>query len=221
MSENKFLHEEVYRGADSLAKLKAPLIVVCGAGALGSNLIDNLTRQGCGNIRVIDRDRVETHNINTQIWAEADVGALKTAALKNRVFRAVGVEIDAVNRDLAAGNVKNTLKGANLVVDCFDNRAARLLVQTACRQDGLPLIHGGLSGDGYGECVHDDCYRVPKDQTEGDACDYPMARNVIMLTVMILSEEILDFFLAKKPRHKSWSITLRDLKVSEMRLSLT
>ena len=220
MSENKFLHEEVYRGADSLAKLKTPLIVVCGAGALGSNLVDNLTRQGCGNIRVIDRDRVETHNINTQIWAEADVGALKTAALKNRVFRAVGVEIDAVNRDLAAGNVKNTFKGANLVVDCFDNRAARLLVQNACRESNIPCLHVGLF-EGYGEVVFDNFYRIPKDQTEGDVCDYPLARNIAMLTMIVATEEILDFFLAKMPRGKSWSITLGDLKIQELKLPRT
>ena len=31
----KFLHEEIYRGAEALAKLAEPQIVVCAPGALG------------------------------------------------------------------------------------------------------------------------------------------------------------------------------------------
>ena len=33
----KFLHEEQYRGADQLAKLAEPQLVLCGAGALGAH----------------------------------------------------------------------------------------------------------------------------------------------------------------------------------------
>ena len=46
MMVNKFLHEEIYRGAESVAKLAEPRVTVCGAGALGSQLADNLARQG-------------------------------------------------------------------------------------------------------------------------------------------------------------------------------
>ena len=38
----KFLHEEIYRGAETLAKLAEPRVAICGAGALGSHLADNL-----------------------------------------------------------------------------------------------------------------------------------------------------------------------------------
>ena len=43
---SKYLHEEIYRGAESVAKLAKPLVTICGAGALGSHLADNLARQG-------------------------------------------------------------------------------------------------------------------------------------------------------------------------------
>ena len=93
---SKFLHEEVYRGAESVAELAKPLITVCGAGALGSNLVDNLARQGFRNLRVIDRDRVEEHNISTQIYGATDIGAWKAEVLRNQLFRTVEIEIDAV-----------------------------------------------------------------------------------------------------------------------------
>ena len=54
----KLLHEEMYRGSAELAKLSALQLVLCGAGALGSNLADNLTRQGFAKLRAIDHDRI-------------------------------------------------------------------------------------------------------------------------------------------------------------------
>lgn len=211
MANSKFHHEEIYRGKDLAARLNVP-ITVCGAGAIGSNLIDNLTRQGFSKLSVIDMDRVEVHNLNTQIYAEADVGALKVDALKNRVFRNIGVEIDAVNKELTASNVKQLLKKASILVDCFDNNKARQLVQDFAREKKTPCLHVGLNGD-YAEVIWDVKYRVPKDQTEGDICDYPLARNIAMLAVIVATEELLSFQLSQPPRFQDWSITLKDLAI--------
>ena len=219
MAENKFHHEEIYRGKDYPKKLTG-LVTVCGAGALGSNLIDSLTRQGFSNLRVIDMDRVETHNIGTQVWSIRDIGSMKTAALKTKVFQNTEHEVDAVDKELTAANAKKFLKDSALVVDCFDNTKARQILQDYCRAAKLTCIHMGLQG-GYGEVIYDEFYKVPKDPIGGDICDYPLARNIILLTVIVGAEEILDHFLAEKPRHKNWSITLKDLSIRELRLSLT
>src|SRR5207248_8042971 len=87
---SKFHHEQMYRGADSLAKLAATRLTLCGAGALGSHLADNLVRQGFGPLRIIDRDRVEEHNVSTQLYGESEAGAWKVEALRHRLFRATG-----------------------------------------------------------------------------------------------------------------------------------
>ena len=39
-----FHHEILYRGEEALARLAAVRLAVCGAGAVGSNLVDNLVR---------------------------------------------------------------------------------------------------------------------------------------------------------------------------------
>jgi nucleoside-diphosphate-sugar epimerase len=114
---SKFVHEEIYRGADALAKLTAPLVTICGAGALGSHLADNLARQGFSRLRVIDRDRVEQHNVGTQLYAVADVGARKVDVLRHRLFRAVEVEVDAVAKEMSERTARSLLKGSDLVVD--------------------------------------------------------------------------------------------------------
>jgi molybdopterin/thiamine biosynthesis adenylyltransferase len=211
MANSKFHHEEIYRGKDLIAKLGTFNITICGVGALGSNLTDNLVRQGFSKLRVIDKDRVEIQNLNTQVYGEKDVGALKVAALKNKVFRDVGVEVDDCNKELTGSNVKSLLKGSGLVIDAFDNSASRKLIQDEIRARKLPCLHVGLYED-YGEVIWDENYKVPKD-VEGDVCDYPLARNIIMLSVAVASEEILDFCLNKSPRKASWSITLKDLAV--------
>src|SRR5687768_2387702 len=61
-------HETLYRGTDVIARLAAVRVTLCGAGALGSHLTDNLVRQGVRSLRVIDHDTVESHNVGTQLY---------------------------------------------------------------------------------------------------------------------------------------------------------
>src|SRR5438045_3351776 len=100
----KFHHESIYRGADILARLAATRVTLCGAGALGSHLADNLVRQSIGSLRVIDRDRVEEQNVSTQLYGEAEIGVPKVEALRSRLFRAAGIEIDAIGKELTPRN---------------------------------------------------------------------------------------------------------------------
>jgi molybdopterin/thiamine biosynthesis adenylyltransferase len=205
----KFHHEQLYRGAESLAKLAAARLTLCGAGALGSHLADNLARQGFGPLKVIDRDRVEEHNVSTQLYGESDVGAWKVEVLRNRLFRAAGVEIEAINKELSERTARGLLKGSGLVVDTFDNSASRRLVQTECRALQLPCLHVGLFAD-YAEVVWDEVYRVPGD-VAGDVCDYPLARNLVLLAVAVASETLVRFVLdGTRP---NWSATLGDFAI--------
>jgi len=121
MSNKLFLHEEMYRGKDLVDKLSKFQIAICGAGTIGSNLIDTLARQGFQHMMLIDMDRVEEHNINTQIYGKSDVGALKVAAAQNRLYRDIGVAIEVSNKELTSKNIQKLLKGHDLVVDAFDN----------------------------------------------------------------------------------------------------
>jgi molybdopterin/thiamine biosynthesis adenylyltransferase len=205
----KFHHEQIYRGPDALARLAATRVALCGAGALGSHLADNLVRQGFGPLRVIDRDRVEEHNVGTQLYGESEVGAWKVEALRNRLFRAAGVEVDAVNKELTERNAHSLLKDAGVVIDALDNSASRRLVQEACRSLSLPCLHVGLFAD-YAEVIWDESYRVPEDMA-GDVCDYPLARNLVLLAVAVASEALVRFVLDGERGH--WSLTLRDLTV--------
>jgi molybdopterin-synthase adenylyltransferase len=202
-------HESLYRGPDALARLAAVRLTVCGAGALGSHLADNLARQGARSIRVIDRDKVESHNVGTQLYGDSDVGARKAEVLKNRLFRSCGVEIDAVAKELTDRTADKLLAGSGLVLDTFDNSASRRLVQETCRRLGLPCLHVGLNAD-YAEVLWDDGYRVPND-AGADVCDYPLARNLVLLAVAVASEVVVRFVVEEK--RENWTVTLKDFAV--------
>src|SRR5881227_3281935 len=186
---DKFHHETIYRGTAQVAQLADRHLTICGAGALGSQLADNLARQGFRRLRVIDRDRVEEHNVGTQLYGQSEVGAWKVEALRQRLFRATGIEIDAIRKELTDRNASSLLREGDLIVDTFDNSASRRLVQQQCRARSLACLHVGLHAD-YGEVIWDEDYRVPQD-VAGDVCDYPLARNLVLLVVAVASEVVL------------------------------
>jgi molybdopterin/thiamine biosynthesis adenylyltransferase len=209
---DKFHHEAIYRGSEQIAKLATLPLTICGAGALGSHLAENLARQGFRQMRVIDRDRVEEHNVSTQVYGESDVGAWKVEVLRQRLFRATGIEIETLRKELGERTARALLQDGGLVIDAFDNSASRRLVQEHCRALQLPCLHIGLYAD-YGEVIWDERYRVPQD-VAGDVCDYPLARNLILLVVAVASETIVRFALGGE--QQDFSITLRDFAVRQM-----
>ena len=209
---SKFLHEEIYRGAESVAKLAEPFVTICGAGALGSHLADNLARQGFRQLRVIDRDRVEEHNVSTQLYGAADVGAWKVEVLRNRLFRTAEVEIDAVSKELSDRTARSLLKGSDIVIDTFDNSDSRRLVQEQCREKKTECLHIGLYAD-YCEAIWDEQYRVPND-VEGDVCEYPLARNLVLFAMALGSELLVRFVL--NGEKQGYSGTLSDFRFAEL-----
>lgn len=194
-----------------MRRLAAARLAVCGAGAVGSNLVDSLAHQGVRAIRVIDRDRVEARNAATQVYAADHAGAFKVEALREHVFRATGVEIEGVAKELAPANARKLLRDTDLVIDGFDNSASRRAVSGTCRAEGRPGLHVGLNAD-YGEAIWDERYRVPGDPPAGDVCDYPLARNLAQIVTGVAAEAALRFLLAGE--RQSFTVTLKDLRVN-------
>jgi molybdopterin/thiamine biosynthesis adenylyltransferase len=207
--EEPRLHEESYRGAELMQAIGEARLAICGAGAVGSNLAESLARQGFRKLRVIDHDRVDVRNLSTQVFSRADVGAQKVAALRNSIFRATGVEIDARAEEMTQLNMRNLLKDMDIIVDGFDNSVSRQLLFDHALATKAPCLHVGLSGD-YAEVIWNPEYRVPGSAGE-DRCDYPLARNLILLATSVAAEVLVDYLAGGSPA--SYTITLRDLTI--------
>jgi molybdopterin/thiamine biosynthesis adenylyltransferase len=207
-----FYHEQLYRSAGVMRRMDEQLVTVCGAGALGANIVEGLARSGFKRLRVIDRDRIEERNLSTQPYQRSDVGAFKAKILSNALYRAVGVMVEAHAVELDERNAPRLLEG--LVVDAFDNSAARRVVQEACARRDLACLHTGLA-DGYAEVIWNERYRVPSG-AQDDICDYPLARNLVMLTVAVACEVLTSYVATGK--RESFTLTLADFAILPLEL---
>jgi molybdopterin-synthase adenylyltransferase len=207
-----FFHEQLYRSNAVMAKLKDYPVTICGAGALGANIADNLARSGFDKLTVIDRDRIEERNLSTQPYYRSDVGAFKAKILANNLYRAIGTKIDGKTKELTAANTSQLLKDSQLIIDAFDNSIARQAVKDYAAQFNIPCVHAGLSAD-YAEVIWNDVYRVPSDVND-DICDYPLARNLVMLTVAVACEAVISFIAIAQQRN--FTLTLKDMTVQPL-----
>ena len=78
-----------------------------------------------------------------------------------------------------------------------------------CLNLNLPCLHVGLSSD-YAEVIWNENYRVPSDVND-DVCDYPLARNLVVLTVGVASETMMKFITTGK--RLSYTITFKDFSI--------
>jgi molybdopterin/thiamine biosynthesis adenylyltransferase len=209
-----FFHEQLYRSAETLKTFQTFPITICGAGALGANITENLARCGFGTLKVIDCDRIVEHNLSTQPYYRSDIGAYKAKILANSLYRAIATKIIPETKRLTDSNIQLLLKGSKLVIDAFDNSVSRQAVKDYCQTANLPCLHVGLASD-YAEVMWNAIYRVPTPVND-DVCDYPLARNLVLLTVAVATEAIITWITTQNAQN--YTLTLKDLSIQRVHL---
>lgn len=164
----------------------------------------NLPRSGFCQLRVVDRDRIEERNLSTQPYYRSDVGAFKAKILANNLYRALGVKIEAHSKELTSANSDRRLANSAAIVDTFDNSVGRQALKDYSTSADIPCVHVGLAAD-YSEIIWNQHYRVPSAAND-DVCDYPLARNLVMLTVAVAGEVIVRFVATKEQQNLTCTI---------------
>ena len=77
------------------AQLAFPILVI-GAGGIGSWATLALTKMGCTNLTVVDFDRVEEHNLPSQLYIPQQISYPKVNALQVLLTQLTGVNIHPV-----------------------------------------------------------------------------------------------------------------------------
>lgn len=212
-----FDHERAYR-KELFDRMENFKITLCGAGAIGSNLGYHLAKQGYKKIKVIDKDRVELHNVPTQLWSTRDVGVVKVKALQNIIHRDVGLLLEAIHKEVTSTNAKSLMKGSELIVDAFDNWSSRRVVGKTCETLDIPCIHAGMSDNGFAEVKWNEHYKYGSPeadmQFQNAACNIALSRSLIMMTVCVVAEAIATFL--GDGRKLNREITLADLKAFDI-----
>lgn len=121
---------------------------MAGCGGLGGYITENLLRLGIGHITAVDGDSFDVSNLNRQLLAtEATIGKSKAEAAKERATLVnPSVEFMAIGKYITPENAADTIAGHNIVIDALDSVSARLLLEDACAQADIPLIHGAVCG---------------------------------------------------------------------------
>jgi len=169
-------------------------IVVVGAGALGSHLVQ-FVREVDAEIVAVDFDRIEQKNVLSQFHSRTNVGLSKAPSLAKTMNFLFGRKVSAISNRLTEGNVTEILGPADLVVDCLDNGASRRVVQVFVRSRGIPCLHGALAPNGeFGMSVWDEHFKIDDEPGAGAAtCEDGEHLPFIALTAAYLARSVQAF----------------------------
>jgi molybdopterin-synthase adenylyltransferase len=129
-------------------KLKNCTVAIVGLGGLGGHISEQLARLGIGSLILIDGDKIDESNLNRQLFAtEKNIGQYKTeAAIERLMLINSSVKYICHSQLLDNINAVEILSGADIVLDAVDNISTRFVLQKACKNLNIPLVHGSIGG---------------------------------------------------------------------------
>lgn len=140
---DSFVRSRLLLGGHNLVKLQQSHVMVIGLGGVGSYAAEALARSGVGRMSLVDRDRVETSNINRQIPAlHSTVGLFKTDVLAARLVDInPGLEIAKHTRAYDALSSAEILAARpDFAVDAIDSLVDKRHLITACLHEEIPIV---------------------------------------------------------------------------------
>lgn len=134
-------------------RLRHSRVLIVGSGALGTAQAETLARAGVGSLRIVDRDFVESSNLQRQtMFTERDASERlpKAVACVNHLAEInPEVETESIIAHVGRGNIESLIAGCDLVLDATDNFATRYLINDACLKHQINWIYGAAVGS-YG-----------------------------------------------------------------------
>ncbi len=133
-------------GEDGQKKLTKGKVLVVGAGGLGCPVLVNLVAAGVGNIKIADFDVVSESNLNRQfLYSPTDIDKHKGVIAKEKLSKQnPSINIEVITEKITAENIFLYGKDVDVVVDCVDNVATRLLLNEFCLKEDIPLVEGAI-----------------------------------------------------------------------------
>lgn len=153
-------------------RLKNASVMVVGAGAIGNELIKNLSLLGIGRILIFDMDAIESTNLTRSVLYRArDVGRFKAEVAAERAME--------INPDVRAkAFIANIIDDVGLgvfrrmdgILGGLDNREARLAINQYSYRVNKPWIDGAIEAlNGFARVFvpgHGACYECTMTETD-------------------------------------------------------
>jgi adenylyltransferase/sulfurtransferase len=125
-------------------KLRAAKVMIVGLGGLGSPVSLYLAAAGIGELVVCDHDKVEISNLQRQILHDTQsIGRCKVDSTIQRLNDLnPECKIRGINEPVNEQILQSEMPSVDLVVDCTDNLASRLLINKHCVENETRLVSG-------------------------------------------------------------------------------
>jgi len=181
-SDNRYSRQILFHGIGTQGqrRLAESRVAIVGCGATGSALAGMLARAGVGTLRIIDRDYVESSNLQRQsLFDEKDAAeSLPKALAAARKIAAFNSEIAVEPKvdDLVPASIEALLEGMELILDGTDNFETRYLINDYAVEHSLPWIYTAAVGS-YGVTLN-----VVPEKTACLACIFPDSPRGIVET---------------------------------------
>lgn len=132
----------------SQERVAAARVLVAGCGALGNEVLKNLTLFGVGHVVIVDFDIVEPSNLCRSVLFTHDDAArrrYKVDAAAERLHALhPQMDIVAIRGDIAHDVGLGLLRTMDLAIGCVDSRYARYCLNRLCMRAGIPWVDGGI-----------------------------------------------------------------------------
>lgn len=128
-------------------------VIVVGAGAVGSYIVDGLARAGLGNIGIIDNEVIDDDCIKYTTYKRKHVGWPKSVAARS-IIQNLSSEANVLSMtesvsdhalDSLCGDLER--KRVDLVICCLKDTKTRWLVNSWCVSHSTPLIDTTIFAD--------------------------------------------------------------------------
>jgi len=127
-------------------KVRDAKVLVVGAGALGNEVIKNLSLMGVGHLFVIDFDTVEAANLSRSVlFRDGDSKRSKAEVVTSRAKQLnPQLHVQYLHGNVTTQLGLGIIRRMDAVIGCLDNREARLAVNRFCYWMNKPWVDGAI-----------------------------------------------------------------------------
>ena len=130
-------------GNEALEILKNKTVLVVGIGGVGSFCVEALARTGIGHLILVDKDKIESSNINRQLLATTEtIDQVKVIVMKKRI-QTLNPECKVDTYDCfydCSMDEKIFSQKIDFVIDCIDSIKSKQDLAMACIQREIPFL---------------------------------------------------------------------------------
>lgn len=148
--------EQIYRysrhillpevGGVGQERLLRSKVFCVGAGGLGSPIALYLAAAGIGTLGIADSDQVDISNLQRQVLHfTEDIGRPKTLSAREKLTKLnPDVNISVYEEMITKKNIRELIRGYDIIIDGSDNFPTRYLINDACYFEKKTLVSGAI-----------------------------------------------------------------------------